>query len=304
MSLLTIIIPFLKNDSIERFEETLASFLEHRTEEMNILVLNASVYEDHYGIKAEKGITFLAVDESTTYLDALNLGIQNAETEIVHTVLCGTTVRDDWYLSVLKCFETPSILAVIPEIIEVNVNGQANGKVHIGFLYERNGRVTEIGTQQPMKSWSRLAPHFAGAFYRKSVFLALGGFQSDFYPMFASIDMTMLLAGMGGRTVVETNSRLYLSANVLEPWQLDSVAWCREQERLYSRWNDWGGRWKTMILHRIRILLELSVGLFQGHVLEMMTAYRDGSSREAVSKRKSLMVKASQQRTIEEKNYI
>lgn len=288
---LTVIIPFLESDSVERFEETLASFLEFRTEETDLLVLNGCAYDDNYGIKDEEGVCFQDIPAKTSYLDALNQGIQLARTELVHPVLCGAVARDNWTEPALARFDNPHVMAVIPLILEVlDDNNQEKPLVHSGFAYERSGRAWPVMPGFETKPWLQHAPHFAGAFYRKNILNDLGGFYSSFGPIFSFIDMTLLIAALGGRTVLEIKSRLYQQKGRFDPWIPNKQEWLVQQERLYSRWADWGGN--NGFRHRTRIFWEALANFWHGGKMsQIFDAYRNGADQNAISLRKDLISK-------------
>ncbi len=291
MPRLTIIIPFLQNDSVERFEETLASFLEFRTEETEILVLNGCHYNDSYGIQDEEGIHFLDVPENTSYLGALNEGIRSAQTELVHPVLCGAVARDNWTEPALARFENPKISAVIPLIIETSETDQADPLVHVGYAYDRSGLARPITQDFKTQSWLRHAPHFSGAFYRRDILNVLNGFYSEFNPVFSFIDMTLLISCLGGRTVLEIKSRLYQQKGRFDGWVPEKFDWLTQQERLYSRWSDWGGG--NSIRHGFRIFTEAMSNFWHGGKMnQIYNAYRNGRENDANSQRKTLLENA------------
>lgn len=292
MPRLTVIIPFLESDSVERFEETLASFLEFRTEETDLLVLNGCSYDDNYGIKDEEGVHFYDIPSETSYLDALNQGVQLAQTELVHPVLCGAVARDNWTESALARFDNPKVMAVIPLIIEV-AEDDSNGKtslVHSGFAYERGGHAWPVCPGFETKPWQQHAPHFAGAFYRRNILNELGGFYANLDPLFSFIDMTLLIAALSGRTVLEIKSKLYQQKGRFDDWIPEKYQWLVQQERLYSRWADWGGN--NAFRHCSRIFCEAFSNLWHGGKMsQIFDAYRHGSDPNAAKLRKELISK-------------
>lgn len=299
MPVITVIIPLLKDDTTELFEETLASFLENRTEGVEILVLNSVDYEDQYGIQNEDGVRFLKVDPEISYLEAINRGMEEADSEFVHPVLCGAVAKNDWITPALKRFENPRVAAVIPVLVELNEDDPSDPRqIHFGFVYERSGKVFPFRPKTAMKRWSRLAPHYAGAFYRRSVLKELEYFSTSFAETFAFVDMTLMISSLGDRTVLEIRSKLYEPFGRFQNREIDPLAWKEEQEILYSHWHHWGGRFGSKILHDCRIWVEYIKGIFSGNGRAIFFAYSKGERKGATQKRLSFLKKLKDQRNV------
>ncbi|MDO5579497.1 MAG: hypothetical protein Q4G69_00025 [Planctomycetia bacterium] len=290
MPLLTVIIPFLKDDTTELFEETLASFLENRTEGVEILILNSVNYEDMYGIQNEEGVRFLKVDPEISYLEAVNRGMEESDSEFVHPVLCGAVAKNDWITPALKRFENPAVSAVIPVLIEEKEESEEPfRRIHSGFVYERSGKVFPYSPKTNMKKWSRLAPHYAGAFYRRSVIRDLHFFNTSLEEIFAFVDMSLMISSLGDRTVLETHSRLYEPFDRFQDREVDPLLWKEEQEILYSHWRHWGGSLGTGILHRCRLWVEYIKAVCSGNGRAVLFAYSKGKRKEAAEERLSFL---------------
>ncbi|MDO4587577.1 MAG: hypothetical protein Q4C95_09810 [Planctomycetia bacterium] len=303
MPRLTIIIPYLKSDSSERLEETLASVLENRSESTDVCVINAGQYYDPYNIEAE-GVRFLEAHAQNSLLDCINLGLHESQSDFIHPILCGAIVKNDWTLKPLKRLENPDIFAVIPLVIEMEeendlseqsqimnaVQHSVHKTVHAGYVYRRNGSVFPLKRNTTIQRWDCIAPHIGGAFFRRSSLEELGGFQTTVSPQIAYIDTSLLFSSLKERTVWEVNSILYYPQGYFASEQKkDALQWITEQEQLYSRWHDLGERLGTGFSHQMRIWNELLHGLFQGNFFKILTAFRNGKVSGALAQKQSLI---------------
>ena len=81
-------------DRPEHFEDTLASVLQHRPEDCEILVVHAESYDDPYDLGDE--VRFIAAPAGCSRAAQLNLGIRESRGEVVHWLAGGLTVEEDW----------------------------------------------------------------------------------------------------------------------------------------------------------------------------------------------------------------
>lgn len=295
MARLTVIIPFPFRTPTELFEETCASVLEFRPDGAEILVVNAGGYDDCYQI-GEEEVRFVHAEPESSLIDCINLGIREADAPLVHPILCGVTAEEGWTDGAIKRFEKPVVSAVIPLILQsVSESLSPTGlRVRAGLVYARSGKLFPIRRDTPTAGWNRVVPTIGGAFFRREPLLDLGLFSPSFSATFAYADMTMLLDAIRQRTVIETSSRLHYQEDAF-PGEPDRYAWLTEQERLFRRWDDWGGRTKNGWLHRFRLFAESWSALRHGDRGKVNAAYRAGRDAES-SKAERLQAVANAKR--------
>lgn len=296
MARLTVIIPFPHQTPTERFEETCASVLEFRPEDAEILVVNAGGYDDCYQIGDEE-VRFIHADPECSLIDCVNIGVREAAAPLVHPILCGATVEEGWTDGAVKRFEKPVVSAVIPIILQtvpetVSPNGY---RFRAGLVYTRSGKLFPIRRDSQVGGWNRVAPTMIGAFFRREALLDLGLFETSLAPPFAYADMTMLLDAIRQRTVLEPSSHIHYQEETI-PDEPDRYRWLTEQEKLFWRWSDWGGRMKTGWLHRLRLWGESFAALRRGDRKLVGDAYRAGRDAAAESARKKIVDAAKRAR--------
>ena len=285
---LTIIIPFLKETATELFEETLASVLEFRPAYADILVVNAAGYDDCWQI-SDEGVGFCHADPGCGLIEAINIGIQNAATEIVHPILCGGRVEEGWADVAMARFEKSNIAAVVPLVME-KIREDAPMRKRAGLVYVRSGEVTPYRGKKSLSAESRFAPTPGGAFFRREPLADLGGLEESLDPWFACVDAALLLWALNGRTVYEKDSHIVYEPNVLCP--PDRTAWLTGQETLFWRWSDFGGAFKTKRLHAFRLWKEGLAALFHGERSQVRRAYRAGQIKSGLQARQKKIAAA------------
>src|SRR5687768_12308563 len=111
---LSILIPALR-DSRE-FEYTLASVLQNRPDECEVLVAHAFPYDDPYRLSGE--VCFLPVLEAKQAVTLLNAGFEAACSRIIHVVQCGLEVDEGWTDEALEAFDDPRVASATPLVVD------------------------------------------------------------------------------------------------------------------------------------------------------------------------------------------
>ena len=289
MASLTIIIPFLKNMETELLEETLVSVLANRPKDCDIIVVNAADYEDHWQIW-EEGVVFCMADSDTGLMEAINIGIQNAQAPVVHIILCGCQVKEGWTQKAVVRFEQSNVAAVVP-IVEV-AGGQSAPNAIRGTAYTRDGVILPLAGGKTQPPHSFLAPTVMGAFFRTDTLVDIGGFDTSLDPRFSFVDTALLLEAIKRKTVYEGESALsYETCPLLEPTLAERIT---AQETIFQRWVEFkGGVFLSKGAHRFRKWKEGLAALFNGTSSLVQNAYKVGAMKSAAGDRKKLVETAT-----------
>ena len=116
------------------FESTLASVLQNRPADCEVLVVQPRAYDDPYDLRAE--VRFLQAPADSSTVDLINLGIESAAGTIVHVLSCDVEVIDGWTEPALVHFDDPTLGSVSPLVV-----AEDGGKVVArGVRYAAGGR--------------------------------------------------------------------------------------------------------------------------------------------------------------------
>lgn len=205
MCRLSIIVPFLRDP--QRFEDTLASVLQNRPVDCEVLVVHRGPYDDPYNLDGEVHFVETAVDAQLT--EAVNTGLSVACGEVVHVLQAGVLAREDWAEPALEWFDDPLIGAVSPVVLQA----EAEGKIlSAGIRYTSGGRRLLNGLGKNVNRARRvfrrrtIGPSLAAGFYRRSAIQALGGLCAKTGGRFSDVDLALCLKALGYRSVIESAS--------------------------------------------------------------------------------------------------
>ncbi len=246
MSRLSIVIPYLGNPKL--LEETLLSVLENQPKASEVIVPLARHYEDPYDLGDE--VRFLTMPPKAGLVDCLNLGFGMSRTEIIHVLLCGTEVGEDWTAAAVKHFDDPRVACVAPLVVD----GQDRSRVvAAGVEYHPGGRMKMLGPAAPPAAVATcrtvLAPHPAAAFYRKATVADVGRFDAEVGDQWAVLDLALTLDHGGFRTVLESNCRVSLLPEAQE--RVGAFFTALAAERFFWRWAPSAGWIRSLALHGI-----------------------------------------------------
>ncbi len=261
MPRLSIIIP--SPHAPEQFEDTLASVLQNRPQDCEVIVAHSHPYADPYGLRGE--VRFLQVSGTPQITDLLNSGIEAARGEIVHTLACGTSVEEGWTDSVLPHFEDEEVASVTPLLVDQR---DPSHVVTAGVGHSSLGSRVLLGKGKLSRECRGLAsriqgPVLAAGFYRRSLLAAMGGFSTALGDELADLDLALSAKALGLCTTLETGSRILANEDValtLSPRNPRSFLAGRQAERLFWRHRNMHGS-LAVAMHPVAILGETIVNL-------------------------------------------
>lgn len=201
---LSIVIPMLGDP--ERMETGLVSVLENRPPASEVLLVLNAAYADPYELGDE--VRFVTAPAGASWTQSCNLGVAEAAGEIVHLLLPGVEATPSWTSAPLRHFLSPDVAAVAPlalnacrqeRVIAAGVGYRAGRRV-ISGRYGAEDQVARLSAT-PLVGPSRLA-----GFYRKSYFVAVGGFEPAVGDELADVDLGLRLRAAGLRAVIEPES--------------------------------------------------------------------------------------------------
>lgn len=213
MCRLSIIIPlWADNDS---FEDTLASVLQNRPAECEVLVVHSQAYDDPYDLKGE--VRFVAVPQGASSSQVINAGCRASQGEIIHVLQPGVLATDGWTAAALACFHDPQVCAVAPLLADA---ADADRIVAAGLRYTRGGRRLCHGVgfarseSSPAIRCATIGPGLFAGFYRRWIWEAIGGFCERLDVSWADVDFALSLRSLGYRAVLEPASVMRASPTV------------------------------------------------------------------------------------------
>jgi hypothetical protein len=225
----SIIVP--AEGSQDDLDNTLVAILENRPEACEVIVAHPATYHDPYDLADE--VTFIRCD-SDDIASLINAGIQASRASIVHTLLSGVRATEGWTRQPLALLlSDPAVAAVSPLIVDPQ---KPTRVVSAGLGYRRSGAKRVIGAGTTVGQRSRTfridGPTLQASFFRREVFLQLGGCRAAFGRYHIDTDWTARLKSAGKTCLHAAESRL-LAQPVLPPRGFRAG---RDAERLY--WDD------------------------------------------------------------------
>lgn len=197
MPRLSILIPALGDGD---FEDTLASVLQHRPDDSEVIVAHARPYDDPYRLSGE--VCFVARPKARQKVELLNAGFEAARSSIVHVVQCGLTVGEGWTEPAIECFEDEQIASVAPVIIDADSPRRvvAAGQAHSSW-----GRVSASAAGRKLNrkllSSDIIGPTLAAGFYRRSWWRRIR-WDESLGDDFADAHFNLTIAELGGQTAL------------------------------------------------------------------------------------------------------
>lgn len=146
----------------ERFESTLASILENRPDDCEIIVIQQVDYTDPYDIKNE-GVRFVQVDSGLQRGQALATILDQVRSPIVHLIEPGVHAHQGWCDEITSTFDDPYLGSACPVILDETGIVVCSGIENT--LFYRN-RLIHNGASDIDDSITPLGPHHVAAFYQ------------------------------------------------------------------------------------------------------------------------------------------
>ena len=241
---LSIIIPYL--GSASRLEDTLVSVLENRPRASEILVIHDGSYSDRYEICDE--VEFIVDDEATSFVDCVNIGIEESDASIVHLLKPGALVSDGWVEPALNQFSDPHVASVAPLLLQ-DERRDAIYTAGVQFGYGGSRKLPlrnqKLSARRPPRA-SILGPSACAGFYRRDAVEQAGLLPLALGENVADIDLACTLQHLGYRSLLEAASRVYWRS---EETTTSSFAHGRHLERLFWRQTREFGLTRGLLYH-------------------------------------------------------
>lgn len=187
---------------VSSFEETLASILRYRPENAQVLVVHGGDYEDRYGLGRE--VDFIGVDtvKGDHLIELFNAGVKEARGQWIGFLRPGIQLTENWERAVESAFLTADVACVSPLIVSASnlnrvlVSGVSAGAGFTRVLTNENQR---LGSKSDFKA---LGPTSWGAFYRRSILVALDECDTSLGANYFDLDLALSFATLGFRNVI------------------------------------------------------------------------------------------------------
>ena len=253
MHRLSIIIPVLGD--LHKLEDTLVSVLENRPSNTETIVVFNRPYDDPYGLRNE--ISLLEAPRSSRLIDCIRFGIDASEGSIFHVLQPGVVVGPHWVEKVLPFFNDLSVAAAAPLLID----GEESSRViSAGLAYRAGGLAWRIGFGQSpdqaiKQPKSFFGPDLFSAFYRRTAYDAVGGFDPFYRDVLAAVDLNIAFQRAGYKCVSAAQSMHFINGGKMPlPTRLGSG---KEAEHLFYSWAGQLGWTKAMAGHAVLYAREL-----------------------------------------------
>lgn len=262
---LSIIIPHV--GSTGPLENTLASVLQNRPADCEILLVHPGTYEDPYDLAGE--VRFVETPSDSTLADSLNVALQTAAGEYLHVICPGIEVEESWCDDAIARFDDPPTAAVCPLVLKRETpNVIAEAGVRLNGLGQR--RTVGNGTKHRFSKIAKLkptGPSLAAAFYRRDALEQIGWFATDVGSDLADIDAALSLKQAGYKCCLEPEATLW-SVEELEDNHSASLARARGSERMIWRHAPIRGIRRTILSRFFLVAVLLSCGLVRPRLLK------------------------------------
>lgn len=203
---LSIIIPL--GDSVPRFETTLASVLQNRPADCEIIAVHDGSYDDPYDLTGE--VRFVQVHSATSLAQLLNAARQASTNDILHIVMDGVEVEDGWTAAAVARFGDASVASVSPLVVDATERDRLiSAGLSLGFGGSR--RVCLAGGKLRQRKVAKArsdGPTIEAAFYRREALAAINGFDQQTGSSL-DVDVAQSLRAIGLTSVIEPDSRLH-----------------------------------------------------------------------------------------------
>lgn len=262
---LSIIIPHV--GSTGPLENTLASVLQNRPADCEILLVHPGTYEDPYDLAGE--VRFVETAAGSSLADSLNVALQTAAGEYVHLIFPGVEVQESWCDDAIARFADPKIASVCPLILKRETpNVIAEAGVRLNRLGNR--RTVGAGAKHRFSKIAKLkptGPSLAAAFYRRDALKQVGWLATDVGSDLADIDAALSLKQAGYKCCLEPQATLWL-VEKLEDNHSASLAGARGSERMIWRHAPIRGVRRTVLSRFFLVTALLFCGLVRPKLLK------------------------------------
>lgn len=201
MPRLSIVIPYLSAD--EPLEDTLASVLQNRPFDCEVIVVHRGPYEDPYDLGDE--VRFVSADRNSGVANCLNSAVQAAHGDVVHFLRCGCEVEEGWTNVAIGHFDDPRVAMVSPLVIDTKDNDSvmtAGVRMAIDGSRQDCGAGNSLSQDKPLQA-RPTGPSLLAGFYRRQIAIACGGFSSEVNGHFVDLDLALSIRGLQFTCVLE-----------------------------------------------------------------------------------------------------
>ncbi len=252
---LSILVPFLQTSaSLEKpFEDTLASILQYRPADCEVLVSHAGDYDDPYGLRDE--VRFLAQPAESSLVELVNGGLERARGEVLHLLTPGHFVSEGWSDEPLAAFDDTKVGSVVPVIVS---ESDPNCVVSCGVGYSCGGARWIAGTGQSVrtiasKTPATCGPSLAAGFYRTDALCSLEGLAVEVGDALADVDVALSLQAIGYRSVV--SAACVIRSGLPLAREAASFRLGKQAERLFRRHSGQLGWFRSWVAHPLTVLI-------------------------------------------------
>jgi GT2 family glycosyltransferase len=162
-----------------------------------------------------RGVRVLRQPRRGGFCAAANAGIRAAQHPIVELLNDDTEVSADWAAPALRRFADPRVASVAPLVLCGSPDSPGPPLIDsAGDRYFVGGVAAKRGHRRPLGlPYLQPGPVFgasgSSAFYRREVFLAVGGFPEDFGAYFEDVDLAFRLHRADFTVFYEPQSRVW-----------------------------------------------------------------------------------------------
>lgn len=229
MPRLSILVPL--SGPIEPFETTLASVLQNRPVDCEVLVAHPESYDDPWSLAGE--VQFLEAPTDTPLLEMLDACLPYVNSPILHVIQGGVEVTEGWADAALAEFRRPQVATVSPLMLDAS-RSRITAR---GVAYRRGGTRVVAGAGQAINDDRRqsspvLGPTLNAGFYRTEILRQLGGWETSISPSQADIDLALSLSAAKLTCVVCERS---VVVGDLPPSPVTGLTEARSAERVFWR---------------------------------------------------------------------
>ncbi len=246
MCRLSIIIPlWADNDS---FEDTLASVLQNRPAECEVLVVHSQAYDDPYDLKGE--VRFVPVPRRRSS-QVINAGCRAAQGDIVHVLQPGVLATDGWTAAALASFHDPQV-SRWPRCWWMKSTMTASWLPDCAIRgVAADCATARVSTRSEISRVLRRAvigPGLFAGFYRRWTWEAIGGFCERLDVNWADVNFALSLRSLGYQAVLEPDSVMRASPTAVLDAPLSFRAG-RGAERVFWRHAAANGWLASLVCH-------------------------------------------------------
>ena len=217
MPRLSILVPLW--GPVPLFENTLASVLQNRPADCDVLVVHPESYDDPWEVIDE--VQLLETPVGVPLLEMLDASLPYVRGDFLHILHPGLEVTEGWADRALEAFRDDDVVAVSPWLVDAANNRRLVAR---GVAFDRRGGRTVVGAggnverertsesgrepaSRPAPSDARrsavtvLGPTLQAGFYRTAPLAEIGGWETSLGLAWADVDLALSFAEAGLRCV-------------------------------------------------------------------------------------------------------